>query len=289
MTRHTTPRGVASCLIGAILCAVTIVTDANAQIPRTRDMAELMPQDTLFYIGWADLMTEDEWRTQSQMMRSIMRFAARWAPDDPDFDVFEKLFRVAEPLARAPGGIGLFEMRMTESGPEVQIGAVIDAGTKSAELLSLVEQLPSVIDFTHADISVKGASLRQLAIPGTPLELLWGVHKGRFLICQGEAAAEKIIDRINGQGDSLADNDDLRFHRKKTNTHLSSLIAQVLRLRRRAADSHKGQGARDCVDGAAATDGRHAAGRAGHRLGPVQVDAPGRAGRRPAIYHLRPR
>ncbi|MCH7873650.1 MAG: hypothetical protein IID33_18275, partial [Planctomycetes bacterium] len=188
-------------------------------------MAELMPRGTLLYIGWADLMDEDEWRMQSQMLHSIVSFAAKQAPDDPDFEMIKKMFRIAEPIARSPGGIGLFELRMSETGPDVQIGAVIDAGAKSAELLAIIEEFIAEApqDITTSDVTVKGASLKQFTIPGMPLEVLWGVHEERFLLCLGQGAAEKIIDRINGQGDSLADNDDLQFHRKKTKTDLASL------------------------------------------------------------------
>lgn len=225
MTRHTKLRRTAPCLVAAALLVAFTVPIADAQTPRSRDMAELMPQDTLLYLGWADLISEDEWRMQSQMMRSILRFAAKQAPDDSEFEMIEKLFRVAEPLARAPGGIGLFEIGMSETGPDVQIGGVIDAGAKSAELLALVEELIAAAEeeLSTTDVAVKGASLKQLTIPGMPLELLWGVHENRFLICLGKAAAEKMIDRINGQGSSLADNEDLQFHRNKTKIDPASL------------------------------------------------------------------
>lgn len=186
---------------------------ASAQ---TRDIAELLPADTLAYAGWAELYDEDD--PDLQQARRFVTQAASAEFSDRELGTVAQLMELGVQALQAPGGIALLDVQLGDEGPDVQAALWLVAGEGSSKIAQTFYELMQAVlpDAEIKELSVADVPMRCLRVENTPLNLVWGTHQGYFLLTLGPTAAEKILGRLSGAGGpSLADGDELKFLRKK--------------------------------------------------------------------------
>jgi prepilin-type processing-associated H-X9-DG protein len=179
------------------------------------DIAALLPADTLAYAGWARLVDEDD--PEAAQIKALVGRAARGTFDDPDLQNLALFMELLGLAADKPGGIALLDLTVADETPDVQVALVIVAGDDAPRLAQsfarLIQGLQPAAE--PREQAVAGVGMHALPLGDTPLTILWGSHKGHFLLTLGETAAGRIIERVNGAGSSLADSDELKFARRK--------------------------------------------------------------------------
>jgi hypothetical protein len=180
-----------------------------------RDIAELLPADTLAYVGWAELYEEDD--PGLRLGKQLVAQAAGVEFDDPEIGTIAQLMELGAQVAQVPGGIALLDVQLREEGPDVQAALLLAAGDDSAKIAQAFGKLlQSAAEMEIKELSVANVPMRSMPLPNTPFTIVWGAHKGHFLLTLGPAAAEKMLGRLSGGGGpSLADSDELKFLRKK--------------------------------------------------------------------------
>lgn len=206
------------CLVRVIsLVALTALALPPAMAQNTRDMATLMPADTLVYLGWAELYDKDH---------PDMRFArelARCLKSNPDAGedgpIVQLLVDVAEITNTVPVGIGLLDFGVVQDQPIISAIGVVAAGERSQALAGKIDEAvrSGGNRLTPTDAMIGGASFKRVSLGDSPLSLVWGVHKGHVIAAIGEAGAESVVKRLNGAAaPSLATNEALKAGRAKT-------------------------------------------------------------------------
>lgn len=201
-----------TCVLGIVgACA------AGAAGQTTRDMATLMPPETLVYCGWSELYAKDH---------PDMRFARELArclkvnPESADGGpIMQLLIDVAEIVNTVPVGIGLLDVMVERQQPVVSAVAVIAAGDRCQALIDKISEAVSIGGDLRppADAMIGGASFRKATLGDSPLNLHWGVHKGHAIVSIGAAGAESVVKRLNGDSSpSLATNERIKIGRAKT-------------------------------------------------------------------------
>jgi prepilin-type processing-associated H-X9-DG protein len=182
----------------------------------TGDIAELLPADTLAYIGWVE--PYDEHDPDLQQAKQFAAQAAEAEFSDPQLGTVAKLVQLGVRAVQAPGGIALLDVQLGEEGPDVQAALLLAAGDDSSKIAETFHQFMHGIlpDSEISERSVAGVPMHSMPLADSPFSLVWGTHKGYFLLTLGPAAAEKMLGRLSGtSGPSLADSDELKFLRKK--------------------------------------------------------------------------
>ncbi len=179
------------------------------------DIAALLPADTLAYAGWARLVDEDD--PEATQIKAFIGQTAQAKFDDPALQNLALFMELLGLACDKPGGIALLDLTVADETPDVQASLFIAAGEDAPRLAEsfggLIQALQPAGE--RREQSVAGVTMQALPLENTPLTIFWGSHKGHFLLTLGETAAGKIIERINGVGPSLADNDELKFARRK--------------------------------------------------------------------------
>lgn len=188
-----------------------------------RDMAECLPADTLFYLGWSPWIERGspEWDYAERTLPALRAFVTKALKEEEVLDEHARA-AVVDGLAEFTAvqfssvGIGLFDVVMQPSGPDVQVAAVLsgaDVGRIPAVLKSLLSALddPANIETRTMD----GVELSVYAVPDSALTLVWGVHRDVCLIALGETAATRVVRVLNGAGPSLAAAEEMKFLRGK--------------------------------------------------------------------------
>jgi len=179
------------------------------------DIAALLPADTLAYAGWARLTDKDD--PEAAQIKAFIGQTARAKFDDPNLQNLAMFMELLGLACDKPGGIALLDLTLDNETPDVQAALFIAAGDDAPKLAESFARLIQAVQPAGEtrEQSVAGVAMHALPLENTPLTILWGSHKGHFLLTLGETAAGKIIERINGAGPSLADSDELKFARRK--------------------------------------------------------------------------
>jgi len=182
----------------------------------TPDIAELLPADTLAYVGWAELYDEDD--PDLQQARQFVAQAAGVEFDDPEVATIAQLIELGVQVVQSPGGIALLDVQLGEAGPDVQAAFLLAAGDDSSKIAEAFLGLMQAVlpDAEVQELSVANVPMRSMRLAHTPFNVVWGTREGYFLLTLGSAAAEKMLERLRGGGGpSLANSDELKFLRKK--------------------------------------------------------------------------
>lgn len=182
----------------------------------SRDMATLMPADTLVYVGWSELYGKDH--PDLRFARELARCMKANPQAKEEGPSLQLLLDIAEVASSVPVGIGVLDFRVVQDQPLPDVVAIIAAGERSQTLADKIgEALRSGARLTASDAIVAGASFRKVDLGDSPLSLMWGVHKGHVIVSIGAAGAESIIKRLNGDSSpTLAASERIKVGRAKT-------------------------------------------------------------------------
>lgn len=182
-----------------------------------RDMAEVLPADTLAYVGWPRPYERDD--AAAQIVRQFAEQAGAIDVSNTGRRVMVEAIRFSTLLMESPAGIALLDVRLAEQTPDVQLALLVAAGDQSARLAASFAELLQTFtpDVAVEQHPIGGTSVQVLPLPDTPLSIYWGAHRGYFLATLGQAAAAKVIARLDGtaEGPSLSDSAELKFVRSK--------------------------------------------------------------------------
>ena len=189
------------------------------------DVAKFMPSDTAVYMGWTPWYQADsaELRSQRKFIDAGLKFATEKAGAD-NVGWVTALADAMLNMQTSSGGLGVFDVTVQNNVPDVQAALVVAAGADSDKFAKVVQEIATKCDAQtrFVERQVKGVALTALAVPDSPLQLLWGVHKDCFILALGETAAGKVIDCINGDAENLAANPEFQFLRKKVEAKLDA-------------------------------------------------------------------
>lgn len=226
-----------------IVLSVMAILCQSASAGGTTDMAKYMPGDTAVYVGWSPWLEKDapELKTERQFLEAALAMLAE-KTDDEKAASLSALLDPLLTLQTAAGGIGLFDVTMNEETPDIQAALVVGAGADSPKFAEATRKIAALVA-EKAEIeshSVKDVRLERVRLGDSPLYLVWGLHKDCFLLALGDTAAGKIIDCMNGQGQSLADAAEFKFDRQKvvakSDARFVCLYADVQRVITRAKE-----------------------------------------------------
>lgn len=212
MRRDRLFRGLAGTLIAAA-CATTAVADGV-------DIAACMPADTAFYVGWTPSEALNaELEQAEQIADAVMRLASdELSPTDAER--IRKLLDLLLALPTHSGGLGLFDIAVSDTGPAVQAALVLHDESRSGQLLQRCEALAQSIGMPIQEGQVDHAGtalpLRWINLGGTNLG--WLAYKDHVIIALDNAAAarlDNVLSCIDGNADSLADSQEFQFDRQK--------------------------------------------------------------------------
>ncbi|MBU0638749.1 MAG: hypothetical protein KKB50_07790 [Planctomycetes bacterium] len=180
----------------------------------TRDAADLMPADTLLFVGWSQLWEPDP--EGLEFFRSLLRNDLLDLADN-ERAVFGRVVDLIALAGSGAGGIGLLDLAVVDGVPDVQLAAVIDVGERAPKLADELAALLRLVDLAQEveETTVAGVEMRCLTNEDATLHLFWGTQREHFIIALGSAAAEKVVTCLSGDGATLADNPELVFDRKK--------------------------------------------------------------------------
>lgn len=187
------------------------------------DIAKVMPSDTAFYIGWSQWMEKGspELRMEKQLAKSALGLLGEHLGDEYAAQM-TTLLELIEPLETGSVGLGLFDVQVVDEQPDIQAALVVDAGADSAKFVEAARKIATMAGVADQieEHTVKSVALERLQLGDSVMHLLWGLHRGHFLLALGDTAAGKVIDCMNGDAESLADTAELKLDRRKVNAKL---------------------------------------------------------------------
>jgi prepilin-type processing-associated H-X9-DG protein len=201
----------------SVLLALLSLALPVALAQSTRDMATLMPAGTLVYFGWAELYDKDH--PEMRFARELARCLKKHPESGDEGPVMQLLMDIAEIVNTVPTGIGLLDFGVEKDQPIGSAVGVVAAGERSQALATKIDEAIRGAGnrMTPADAIIAGASFKRVPLGDSPLALVWGVHKGHLIAAIGEAGAESVVKRLNGDSaPSLATNDAWKAGRART-------------------------------------------------------------------------
>lgn len=222
MGQRWTWRGLAAGLL-LVVCAAAHAGD-------TTDMARFMPAETALYVGWSSWYEVDAPEVQAGRRAAEASFKMISAmADEDELAWLPEAAGVMSSLSTRAGGLGLFDVRLTEESVDIQVALLIHGGPVAEETDRLLRTIvrSQQLDWPLEERTVAGVAFQAVPIPETPLTLLWGMHKDCFLLTLGETAAERVIACLNGDAPTLADAEELQFDRRKVAARLDGRHACI--------------------------------------------------------------
>ncbi len=190
------------------------------------DPAELLPADTLLYKGHTEIMTGEELAQFHRTIDALERYAQTIDGTKP---LIEPGIQLISLLAQTPASVGLLDFGVTANGPDLQLAVVVDAGDQLETLTQNIDQILNALGpaITVEETTIDSVALKRVRLPDAPFDVLWGPHDDRLLLTVGEAAARRVIARLNGQGPSLADAAEFKIGRERGRWATDHLICEV--------------------------------------------------------------
>ncbi len=171
-------------------------------------LPEMLPADTLLYIGWpgaealaeanratalGKLLAEPEivqsrqkWR--EEVWPAIRKLILKEIGDNAQaVTAFEFAMEAADLCWRRPASIALVGVDMGMFGPMVDVAVIVDAGPQAADLAKQLDEVLKDMELPFgqaSDLPVGDATFRQLPImPAIPLR--YGVYRDKFVVTLG--------------------------------------------------------------------------------------------------------
>jgi hypothetical protein len=209
-------------LLRVVFCAGLMVAVQPAVAGGVTDMAAYMPAETALYVGWTQwLEREAPELREARLWTEAVTGLARQEAGELDAAGVKCLLELLPPLLSGSVGIGLFDVRVDESGVVIDLAGVVDAGADTAGLAENVRQFIATVG--DAD-EIRARTIRGVELSALPLQeglvLHWGLHQGCCLFALSELAAGQVIDCMNGAAPALAAEAEFKFGRAKVKAGL---------------------------------------------------------------------
>lgn len=218
------------------------------------DLAEVMPADTILYIGRAGSEQTDEFakttaygklaadpaarRFCTQLYQAINQFAAEQIGAGEHASAYRAGKELLRTLAKRPAALAILDGGIGEQGPFVEGALVLHVGDDAKRFLKEFDDFMTLSEAPPRDTAdVGGRSMTQIGAP-VPGGLYYGVIKGHFLIAFGERAVEKVGQCIEGEAATLAESESLKISRRKMSgdpkTRSTTVFVNTARLWKKA-------------------------------------------------------
>lgn len=201
-----------SCSLSATLL---IVVAAGATPPR--DIARVLPADTLAYVGWAAAPGKEPLDGVALRNHFDALTATGLFETDPGTQAaIQQALRLVPALAKHPTGLALLDPGVATGAPDVPLALLVAAGPQSAELTTTFGELLRTLQApASASVELGGTVLQATPLGDDGPRLVWGVASDCFLVALGEAAATKVLKGLAGDGPVLAESGEFKLARQK--------------------------------------------------------------------------
>lgn len=190
-----------------------------------RDAAELMPGATLVYVGWSPV--DEQSRGAVELAGSLVSTLAsrQLDPLGPRVAAIRRGFELLSRALAHAGGAALIDVRTHERRVSLDAALVVRAGPDAARLADDLGQLLGALAAGESPQkrTVSGAKFDALRLPDSEMALLWGAHRDVFVVALSEPAAAAVVRCVDEEGDTLAQNEEMRYQRAKVKADLDSM------------------------------------------------------------------
>ncbi|MCG3137244.1 MAG: hypothetical protein HJJLKODD_01087 [Phycisphaerae bacterium] len=198
-----------------------------------QDLAGVTPDQALLYFGWpgADACKQiaadtpmQKLLNEPQMKESMTRveeqlrlFIKQQMAEEGNEAIHESLMTFLDTLWKYPAALVVFDVTLTEQGPDIQAGLLFKVGDKGPAFQQACETLLQHHHGAPAPQEVLlegGAACRQMALLPNLQPVHYGVSGEYFIFAIGAPTYSKMVAALTG-GQHLIDNADFAAARKK--------------------------------------------------------------------------
>ena len=187
--------------------------------PEDPVVANVAPQECLFYLGWASMAKPDpkspnqleqlfaEPEVQQlvgeveRLVRDGLRQSAGRGNPDAAAMVDDTVW-LAKKVISSPGAIYLanLEMRGSRQPPGIQAGAILGLGDDAAKVRALLDKYTKLITRGRAEtVKIGEESFYRIKPDPEAPTITWGIYGKHFVVGLGEGEAEAIVKRMEGK------------------------------------------------------------------------------------------
>lgn len=190
--------------------AVSLALLAALPAATGREAAELAPSNTIAMFGWSQFLdpgAESTKRAREAFERFVRVIAQE---DNRDLQFLHRVIPVVLDAGSGTGALALVDLPV--SGDAVRPGiAMVIAGMQAPERLAeLVRDLLAEDEKPSTPVKLGDANLSVATPPNEVQKLYYGVYRNVFLAVMGESTANKILELIRGNGQTLASTPEYR-------------------------------------------------------------------------------
>ena len=187
------------------------------------DLAELMPEGTLLYVQWPGIDRLSETASETELAALMtepegQRFRRQWREtiwpaiesaiggamgEDMAEQVYPPVMSLARSVWKHPTAFGVIGVGMGEAGPQLDAGLIVRAGKDAQELAGAIDRLiqtapiePDIL----SEVTVAGATFRQLLDPQMGIPVRWGVIGEDLVVAVGTKLTDRIASLDQGKG-----------------------------------------------------------------------------------------
>ena len=179
----------------ASVCCISLLAPAGAEAP----LAERLPKQSLFYIGWAGRNLPLDGSTFGQLLRepavgkilSSLYQAARDSTPPPDRPALEHVWALASIVWQHPIALSLIDVGAGQTGPVISAALLIDLGEHKADFDKHLDAVLLAADVPLKEAVVGKTAYRVLSTPAGPVG--FGAMGNVFFLTVGAAAPQKLL------------------------------------------------------------------------------------------------
>jgi prepilin-type processing-associated H-X9-DG protein len=230
-------------------------TGAAASLAAPTDLADVVPEGALIYIGrpgsdhtdaalkgtaLGEMLADAEIKRFHKHLRQVIdHFLLREIGDDEnDLDAYKAGKELLTILARRPSAFALLDGGVGEQGPFMQAALLCLLGDAEKAFSRHLDAFLEATETAGQDVvSIAEKPMRRLNLMA-PFPIYYGVIDNHFILAVGEGVVEQLVEGLQGTTGSLAANKRLLVARKKmagdARTRTLTVYANVTGLMERA-------------------------------------------------------
>ncbi len=177
-----------------------------------QDLAEVIPQDVMAYVGWAGGDDPCQLLAMAQAVVQSPFVQGRLAETGPSW---QQGLDLLASWMRRPGAVALWAGD-DPSAPFEHLALLIAGGAESTAQAERFADFVRTVNDGEAPTEDRIAGISFARAPlGTDAQVLWTAHAGHLVVAFSELAAERVVQRLGGQGTPLVDDPEFAASRKK--------------------------------------------------------------------------